>query len=512
LGRVVQDAPYGFIGIANNINPLLESFQRLKVETGSTKAALSSLLSSLGGGAGLGLAVSVATSLLSYFAIQGLGKTGQEADKATDKIKGYNEILKSVSKSVAQEATEVLGLVAVLKNETETRDRKLSAIKELQQIQPEIFKGLRLEQDAVLGLDQAYRAYLDNLRNAITAKILQAQIEEKISRQLMLQQALGLDNQKSIADQLKSLKPLTDAQYEAAKSAKLLADNTKLFGLGITSIQAGKELNQVTKDIESLAEKLFKLSGQIKVPEIKIKPNKVSLDEINTDHFSKFLGSINDKIPIPELKLQPKSIVIGKSAIVFDPKIADNVLSGIAKLLKEEAAEKLGNEVSQILSDTLVRATANIGDVIASALTGNGLEDAFDGIKKILGAGLKQIGQAIIKANTALLVLKKIQFSNPYVGIAIGIAISALGALLQSQIGKVKAFATGVRNFGGGLALVGERGPELVNLPSGSDVIPNGQLNNMGNMAFEVFGRIEAQGTALVTIIDRARATNRRNN
>ena len=26
LGRVAQDAPFGFIGIANNINPLLESF------------------------------------------------------------------------------------------------------------------------------------------------------------------------------------------------------------------------------------------------------------------------------------------------------------------------------------------------------------------------------------------------------------------------------------------------------------------------------------------------------
>ena len=31
LGRVVQDAPFGFIGIANNINPLLESLQRLQV-------------------------------------------------------------------------------------------------------------------------------------------------------------------------------------------------------------------------------------------------------------------------------------------------------------------------------------------------------------------------------------------------------------------------------------------------------------------------------------------------
>jgi TP901 family phage tail tape measure protein len=42
-------------------------------------------------------------------------------------------------------------------------------------------------------------------------------------------------------------------------------------------------------------------------------------------------------------------------------------------------------------------------------------------------------------------------------------------------------FATGVRNFAGGLAVVGERGPELVNLPPGSDVYNNresGQILN----------------------------------
>jgi hypothetical protein len=37
---------------------------------------------------------------------------------------------------------------------------------------------------------------------------------------------------------------------------------------------------------------------------------------------------------------------------------------------------------------------------------------------------------------------------------------------------RVPGFAGGVQNFGGGLAMVGERGPELVNLPGGSDVIP----------------------------------------
>lgn len=40
---------------------------------------------------------------------------------------------------------------------------------------------------------------------------------------------------------------------------------------------------------------------------------------------------------------------------------------------------------------------------------------------------------------------------------------------------RVPGFAGGVENFGGGLAMVGERGPEVVNLPRGSDVIPFGR-------------------------------------
>lgn len=41
-------------------------------------------------------------------------------------------------------------------------------------------------------------------------------------------------------------------------------------------------------------------------------------------------------------------------------------------------------------------------------------------------------------------------------------------------------FANGTNNAPGGLALVGERGPEIVNLPKGSEVIPNHELSSMG--------------------------------
>ena len=76
LGRVVQDAPFGFIGIANNINPLIESFQRLQEEAGSSKAAFSALASGLIGAGGLGFAVSVVTSLLTAFTMNAVSAGG----------------------------------------------------------------------------------------------------------------------------------------------------------------------------------------------------------------------------------------------------------------------------------------------------------------------------------------------------------------------------------------------------------------------------------------------------
>ncbi|MCH5690044.1 hypothetical protein LWM68_40965 [Niabella sp. W65] len=69
LNRVVQDAPYGFIGIANNISPLFESFRRLKAETGSTKAAFGALGNSLVGPGGLGLALAAVTTAITFYQI-----------------------------------------------------------------------------------------------------------------------------------------------------------------------------------------------------------------------------------------------------------------------------------------------------------------------------------------------------------------------------------------------------------------------------------------------------------
>jgi phage-related protein len=55
-----------------------------------------------------------------------------------------------------------------------------------------------------------------------------------------------------------------------------------------------------------------------------------------------------------------------------------------------------------------------------------------------------------------------------------------IGNMLPEGVRKlIPGFADGVRNFGGGMAIVGERGPELVNLPKGADVFSNEESKRM---------------------------------
>jgi hypothetical protein len=67
LSRIAQDAPYGFIGIANNLNPLLESFQQLSKKSDGAGGALKSMVAGLTGPAGIGLALGVVSSLVVAF-------------------------------------------------------------------------------------------------------------------------------------------------------------------------------------------------------------------------------------------------------------------------------------------------------------------------------------------------------------------------------------------------------------------------------------------------------------
>lgn len=119
---------------------------------------------------------------------------------------------------------------------------------------------------------------------------------------------------------------------------------------------------------------------------------------------------------------------------------------------------------------------ASIVDMIAKINWGDvlsGLWKAIVGLWNNIYSGFRGLMDKIIHLNWGD-VGKSI--GNALIGLLEGAINGALHGLPSAPKVHLPRFAEGVQNFGGGLAIVGERGPELVNLPSGSDVIPNHKL------------------------------------
>ena len=77
---------------------------------------------------------------------------------------------------------------------------------------------------------------------------------------------------------------------------------------------------------------------------------------------------------------------------------------------------------------------------------------------------------------------------NSVIGAINSVASKVPGA---PKLGTIPGFASGVRNFSGGLAVVGEQGPELVSLPRGSNVHSNEESARMGGVTNNFYGTIQ---------------------
>ena len=99
---------------------------------------------------------------------------------------------------------------------------------------------------------------------------------------------------------------------------------------------------------------------------------------------------------------------------------------------------------------------------------GKGWQDVFESIV----SGLRRLIAEILAKMVVFGILSLISGGTSNLALGAGKLIEGgMGNFLLKSLGR--GFAGGTTNAPGGLALVGERGPELVNLPRGSQVFPN---------------------------------------
>jgi hypothetical protein len=128
LSRVAQDAPYGFIGIANNLNPLLESFQRLKAESGSTGAALKAMGAGLMGPAGIGLALGAVSSIIVAFGPK-IADFISGTKKATESEDEFAKSLHDATAQATETGIKLQAYLSVSENANVSEQKRAEAFK-----------------------------------------------------------------------------------------------------------------------------------------------------------------------------------------------------------------------------------------------------------------------------------------------------------------------------------------------------------------------------------------------
>jgi len=414
-----------------------------------------------------------------------LQKQSEELAKAT----------RAIFAESGKEAANVNSLIAVLSNQNESYKRRNDALKELQKIQPEYFGNLKLEQGAVSGLDDAYRAYLANFKTVIAAKILQARLEAAITKQIEKQgvagSALGGGNKLGI-------KPVGNQNAEAAQKEFEIRQKMAAFN------QRAADAEE--KNIENLFKQLQLVSAGIKVPEFKVKEAKIKVDKVKVDVkkdeiLAGLLRNRGKEVGGADLTITP--------VVAIEPIIKPGVFEErLAAYIKDNEIAKGFNEIIQ---NTIISGLSGLGESIGAALGGGGLEGLFTGLFKTIGGGLKELGNYLIKTYGLITIIDKIKFSNPVLGVLTGVALVALGSLIQAKVSSPKAFASGSRSTPGGTFLVGERGPERIFLPQGSRVQPNNEMTAYNGGSQVMIPDLRIDGSTFVIGFKRAEARMNRN-
>jgi hypothetical protein len=174
LSRVAQDAPYGFIGIANNLNPLLESFQRLQKESGSSANALKSMAAGLAGPAGIGLALGVVSSLLVTYGKDISNFIAKTLD-GTNAVKENAEAIKAGQEAYMKAYTEMYNL----KNAFDDFNNGLISKKELLKQYNDTLGDTYGKTNSVTEAEKTWEA---NSENFVKAAVLRAAALNQIDK------------------------------------------------------------------------------------------------------------------------------------------------------------------------------------------------------------------------------------------------------------------------------------------------------------------------------------------
>lgn len=533
LGRVASDAPFGFIAIANNIEPLIQSFQSVRKESGSVGGALKALGSSLAGPGGLLLGFTLVSSAVTV-AIQKYGSLGGAIDalfgkqdalnseirSAADSYAKYNEQIKTTvsiqsnaAGSAQGEISRVQALAAIVNDTTATYLQRNNALQELAKINKTYFGNLDLESVKLGKLTTAVNAYTQaTIQSAIT-KGFEAEIGAV---------NVELNKQENLLKKLQDRTRTARAAPQRIVGAAATVDTRDIIAATEAELEQARVVTQLrarTRELNAAIEQSIRQYNAITAPinaANAATQNSTTVTTQNTTAINKQAEALRKAEEARKASLASILAEAGQrqtldftSFFDLDPAQARSkyaqIFAPVGDAFQEALAPsqgRLGRDFTIIppaaiqaaidnvnrLRDAGIQAGAAFSSVISPAIDGvfSAIENGQSVIKS-LGDSFKKLVidliKATVKAAAFALVISAasggtINFGTAFRGaLQLGGTGGGFGGLRQAA---APTFG-GVGGFGGGLQLAGQvvftqRGTDLVGVLNSS----NARINRVG--------------------------------
>lgn len=525
VGRVVQDLPFGLIGIANNLDPLLASFQQLKQQSGGLGPALKSLGSALIGPAGIAIALSAVTSILikygdeinaalfgtskfatelneiesegakAFFAAQreatklfdiltdgseSIGAQREAFDDLNTALGKYDIKLTSLA-STQENAAEIAAVYAAIKSQeakslklaelaAEAYAKQVLAIKAAQEADVSSFSsGLNVFLESLKGNIVAATAVAGGLKTAVSETKDETKFWEK-----------ELDKSdatiKQLIDGLKAgglaQENFKNQQKEAAAAAKAAAAEAK---------QQAEEEARRAKAISDYISKLKEEQNTV-----------IGTTELYRKYAQTkdFLAKQDKKNFEDLIKIQKEGLA-APANLANAVKISDTITGAAAQNTQKvaEEAKKAADQVFNIQNgfNLLTPLVEQTFDALANG------SNAFDSLIQ----GTKRLIVELIKAAALAAILAAVTG-----GFGSG---AAGGGFLNIFKGLLGFRAAGGSTGGGNPYVVGERGPELFIPGRSGTIIPNNRLAMANAGGGQLVARVS--GSDLLFIMNKAQSS-----
>lgn len=488
LSRVAQDAPYGFMGIANNLNPLLESFQRLQKESGGAGNALKAMVGGLMGPAGLGLALGVVSSLVVKF--------GDDIGEFFATLTSGGPELQATNKAFAESKDAFTKAYVEMQKLGESFESFHSGTKSKKEVLDEYNKTLGKVYGTTNNLDEAERLYVSNSEAYVKAAMYRAAAQvalQKAAEQAFRQQELA-NNPKAAGggDIIENLAAAALSKFTGAPVMSMgqvgafEAATNKAKDLEKTYLKIADSFNSMVSQTNATAEKSV-LFGKDDKKDSKTK----SIAGVSAKSLEDRLKEAMDFIDKEQEQIVkgPKEPEGGSNRVLLnaltgetgekqDDKKLDKDKKGMDNFFKDnkkkfDEAQKAAEGFANTMSQQVTGALMTMWDAMESG------ENPLQALGNFFKDLLKQLAAAIIQA----VIFQTIMSALGMGGVA-GAGGGAGGII--GGIGKIFGFAEGGIVSQPTLSMVGEGGQSEAIMP----------LNKLGSLMNSTFnaGAMSGQG------------------